>query len=355
MYNMVAKYKMFEKYIIFVQLYLLVIVLMLFSGGCAGNQEELLSSPEVLLVWPQLPEKPRVRYVGTISTEADLEKQVSWTEGLGELLFGKEKIGVLVAPYAVTVDRHDRLFAADTTGGVVHAFDLNTRAYKQFSDIDEQKKLSKPVGLTIVDDWIYVVDSALREVCVFDGKGKFRGRFGSERLVRPSGIAYYAEQDELYVSDTGGHVVNVFNKSGDYIRTIGSRGIEPGRFNFPTHLWVDKSGKLYVSDTLNYRVQVFSSQGEFLNMFGEHGDHPGNFAHPCGVATDGFGNIYVTDRQFENVQIFDQQGRILMAFGQEGKQAGQFWLPGGIFVDRRNRIYVADTFNKRIQIFELME
>ena len=73
---MVAKYKMFERYIIFVQLLLLVIVLMLFSGGCAGNQEELLSSPEVLLVWPQPPEKPRVRYVGTISTEADLEKQV---------------------------------------------------------------------------------------------------------------------------------------------------------------------------------------------------------------------------------------------------------------------------------------
>ncbi|MDT8301974.1 MAG: 6-bladed beta-propeller [Sedimentisphaerales bacterium] len=352
---MVAKYKIFEKYIIFVQLQLLVIILMLFGGGCTGNQEELLSSPDVLLVWPQPPEKPRVRYIGTISTEADLEKQVSWTEGLGELLFGKEKIGVLVAPYAVTVDRYGRLFAADTTGGVVHAFDLNTRAYKQFADIDEQKKLSKPVGLTIVDDWVYVVDSALREVCVFDGKGKFRGRFGSERLVRPSGIAYYSEQDELYVSDTGGHVVNVFNKSGDYIRTIGSRGIEPGQFNFPTHLWVDKSGKLYVSDTLNYRVQVFSSQGEFLHMFGEHGDHPGNFAHPCGIATDSFGNIYVTDRQFENVQIFDQQGRILMAFGQEGKQAGQFWLPGGIFVDRRNRIYVADTFNKRIQIFELMK
>jgi len=207
MYNMVAKYKMFEKYIIFVKLQLLVVVLMLFGGGCAGNQEQLLSSPEELLIWPQPPEEPRIRYIGTISTEADLEKQVSWTQGLGELLFGKEKIGVLVTPYAVTVDRRDRLFVADTTGGVVHSFDLNTRAYKQFADIPDGKKLSKPVGLAIVDDWIYVVDSALREVCVFDGKGKFRGRFGSERFIRPSGIAYYAEQDELYVSDTGGHVV----------------------------------------------------------------------------------------------------------------------------------------------------
>jgi DNA-binding beta-propeller fold protein YncE len=352
---MVTKWTKSEKCIIFVKLYFLTLMLMLFGGGCAGNQGQLLSQPDVPLIWPKPPEKPRIRYIGTISTEADLKRKVTWTQGLGELLFGKKKMGVLVAPYAVAVDRHDRLFVADTTGGVIHAFDLNTRAYKQFSDIADREKLSKPVGLAIVEDWIYVVDSALREVCVFDGRGKFRGRFGSNRLVRPSGIAYYAEQDELYVSDTGGHVINVFNKSGDYIRTIGSRGVGPGRFNFPTHLWVDKSGKLYVSDTLNYRVQVFSSRGRFLNMFGEHGDHPGNFAHPCGIATDSNGNIYVTDRQFENVQIFNQQGRILMAFGQEGKQAGQFWLPAGIFVDKRNRIYVADSFNKRIQIFELME
>lgn len=352
---MIEKNKLFEKYIILVKIELLLLLLIFLGSGCAGNQNQLLLAPEEQLVWPQPPEQPRIRYIGTISTEADLEQKVSLTQGLGELLFGKKKIGVLVTPYAVTVDNQDRLFVTDTKGGVVHAFDLNRRAYKQFADIAEGKKLSKPVGLTIVDDWIYVVDSALREVCVFDGNGKFRGRFGSERLVRPSGIAYYAKQDQLYVSDTGGHVIYVFNKSGDYIRTIGSRGVEAGHFNFPTHLWVDKNGNLYVSDTLNYRVQVFSSQGQFLNMFGWQGDRPGNFAHPCGIATDNFGNIYVTDRQFENVQIFNQQGQVLMAFGQEGKRAGEFWLPAGIFVDRRNRIYVADSFNKRIQIFELME
>jgi DNA-binding beta-propeller fold protein YncE len=352
---MVAKYNFFEKYIIFMKLQLLIVVLILFGGGCAGNQQQLLSSTDMLLVWPQPPEKPRIKYIGEISTEDDLEREVSWAEGLSDLLFGKKKTGVMLTPYALAVDRHDRLFVTDTTGGVVHAFDLNKRAYKQFADIADNQKLLKPVGLAIVDDWIYVVDSALHEVCVFDGKGKFRGRFGSDRLVRPSGIAYHAEGDELFVSDTGNHVVNVFNKSGEFIREIGSRGVEAGKFNFPTHLWVDKNGRLYVSDTLNYRIQVFSYQGQFLKMFGRQGDRPGNFAHPCGIATDNIGNIYVTDRQFENVQIFNQQGQVLMAFGQEGKQAGQFWLPAGIFVDRQDRIYVADSFNKRIQVFELMK
>ena len=153
---MIVKYKLSEKYIIFLKLQLLFLVLILFGGGCAGNQKQLLSSPDETLVWPQSPEKPRIRYIGTISTEADLEKQVSWTQGLGDLLFGKKKMGVLVAPYAIALDRHDRLFVTDTTGGVVHAFNLNTRAYKQFADMPDNMKLSKPVGMTIVDDWIYV-------------------------------------------------------------------------------------------------------------------------------------------------------------------------------------------------------
>jgi len=307
------------------------------------------------LVWPAPPEKSRISYLGVISTEADLKAKVSWTQGLGEFIFGKSKIGVLVAPSALAIDQNDRLFVTDSAGAVVHLFDLNKRTYKQFAALNGQEQLLKPVGLTIVDNRIYVVDSILRKVCVFDKKGNFIFSFGGERFLRPSGIAYSQEDEIVYVADTAGHTVDVFTKAGKFIEQIGSRGMMAGMFNFPTHLCVDKSGRLYVSDTLNYRIQIFSREHRFLRMFGRQGDRPGYFAHPCGVATDSFGNIYVTDRQFENVQVFDQQGRILLAFGQEGTQAGQFWLPAGLFIDRRNRIYVADSFNKRIQVFELVE
>jgi len=284
-----------------------------------------------------------------------LKKELSWTQGLGELLFGKKKMGVLVTPYAVAIDQNNKLFVTDTAGAVVHVFDLNTRAYKQFADMAGQEKLLKPVGLIIVDNWIYVVDSKLRKVCVFNKNGKYIFSFGSERFIRPSGIAYWQDGRTVYVADTARHTIYVFTRKGKFIQQIGARGLGPGMFNFPTHLCLDNSGKLYVSDSLNYRIQLFTNEGKFLGMFGQQGDRPGNFAHPCGVATDGFGNIYVTDRQFENVQIFDQQGRILMAFGQEGTKAGQFWLPAGICIDSRNRIYVADSFNKRIQIFNIVE
>jgi DNA-binding beta-propeller fold protein YncE len=330
-------------------------MLLLFCGGCDSQRAELSFRPSAPLAWPEPPETPRIRYLGAISTEEDLKKKVSWAEGLGELLFGKKKVGVLLAPYAVAVDRDGRLFVADAAGAVVHVFDLGTRRYKQFADMADQERLSKPVGLTIADNWIYVVDSALRKVCVFDKNGQFIFSFGSERFTRPSGIAYRRDDETVYVTDAARHAIDVFTKGGKFIQQIGSRGLSPGMFNFPTHVWIDGRGNLYVSDTLNYRIQVFTRDRQFLTTFGRQGDRPGNFAHPCGVATDASGNIYVTDRQFENVQIFDPQGHILMAFGQEGTQAGQFWLPAGIFIDERNRIYVADSFNKRIQIFELLE
>ena len=329
--------------------------LILLCSGCGDRRGEVSFEPNEQLTWPEPPEPPRIHYVGEISTEADLNKKSSWMEGLGELIFGKKEIGVLMAPYAVAVDRDNKIYVSDTAGAVVHVFDINRRRYMQFADLGGSQKLLKPVGLTIVDRWIFVVDSALHKVCIFQKNGKFVTSFGSERLERPSGIAFRRDDKTVYVADTARHTIDVFTTTGTFIRQIGSRGVSPGLFNFPTHLWLDKHDYLYVSDTLNYRIQVFTPDGRFLSTFGQQGDRPGNFAHPCGIATDTFGNIYVTDRQFENVQIFDPQGHILMAFGQEGTHAGQFWLPAGIFIDDRNRIYVADSFNKRVQVFELLE
>jgi DNA-binding beta-propeller fold protein YncE len=336
-------------------LYVLAFLAGVVCTGCGSPRGELFAPLEYALVWPGPPEKGRIKYVGSLSTEADLKREVSWSESLGELIFGKKDIGVLLGPYAVAVDEKDRLFVADAPSGLIHVFDLNTREYEQFSSLANNETLLMPVALARVDNYLYVVDSMLHKICVFGRRGNFVFSFGQDRLERPSGIAYWQAKGLIYVSDSASHTISVFDKKGEFETTIGSRGPLAGEFNFPTHLWLDDSGLLYVSDTLNYRIQIFSSDGTFLRMFGRHGDRPGNFAHPCGVATDSLGNIYVTDRQFENIQIFDSDGRILMAFGEEGSGLGQFWLPAGVLIDTRNRIYVADSFNKRIQVFELLE
>ncbi len=333
----------------------LLVVLTLAGVGCGPQGSELLKSPKTPLMWPEPPEQARIAYLGAVSTESDMEKRGSFFDGVGALLFGAKPVGILVSPYAVAVDPTGIMYVADTGGAVVHAFDLRTRDYKQFSALDEETKLRKPVGLMTLAERLYVVDSGLRQVCVFKRNGDFLFAFGQDRLMRPAGIACRRSQGIVYVADAGSHTIHVFSHEGQHLKEMGMRGTGPGEFNFPTHLCVDEAGQLYVSDTLNFRIQVFGPDDRFVRMFGQQGDRPGNFAHPCGIATDQSGNVYVTDRQFENVQIFDAQGRILMALGQEGSGPGEFWLPAGIFIDGHGRIYVADSFNKRIQIFELLK
>jgi len=325
-----------------------------FFGGCAKPRGELFVPLKEPLVWPEAPDTPRIKYVGFISTELDLKKEVSWSQGFGELFFGKGKLGVLICPYGVTF-QEDRLYVADVGTGSVHIFDFATRNYKQFAAAGGTEHLLMPVGLAVVDNRIYVVDSVLHKVCVFDKEGKYILSFGQNVLNRPSGIAYSKQQRKWYVADTWSHLIRIFDSNGEPVESIGSRGYDTGKFNFPTQLWVDEKDQLYVSDTLNYRVQIFSSNGTFIRSFGQQGDRPGYFAHPTGAAVDMRGNSYITDRQFENIQIFDPNSQILMALGGEGSGYGQFWLPAGIYIDEKNRIYVADSFNKRVQIFDLLE
>jgi DNA-binding beta-propeller fold protein YncE len=339
--------------------YLTIVLVLVFAlaglfGGCAKPRGELFVPLREPLVWPEPPDAPRVQYVGSISTELDLKREVSWTQSLGELFFGKGKFGVLLCPYGVAFE-NNRLYVADAGTGSLHIFDFVTREYKQITAAGDTERLLKPVGLTVGDHKIYVADSTLHQVCMFDNDGKYISSFGQDVLKRPSGIAYSKRQRKVYVADTWNHLICVFDSNGTLLGSIGSRGYDPGQFNFPTQLWVDNNDQLYVSDTLNYRIQIFSGNGTFIKSFGQQGDRPGYFAHPTGVAVDIMGNSYITDRRFENIQIFDSNSQILMAVGSEGSGNGQFWLPAGIYIDEKNRIYVADSFNKRIQIFDLLE
>jgi DNA-binding beta-propeller fold protein YncE len=334
---------------------LLSLAVMMFCCGCGTKQGTLFTPPDEAVVWPEFPEQPRIKYVGQLTNEEDLKREVSFVEGLGRALFGREDIGVLTNPYGLALDKEERLFVADTSGSVVHIMDLKTRKYQQFFELADGERLLSPVAVVIAEEDVYVCDSALGKICVFDPQGVYKFSFGSDKLERPAGIAYSHTSGKIYVSDAKRHMIVIFDRQGKFLAELGSRGNARGFFNFPTHLWVDKDGKLYVSDTLNYRIQVFTSYGRVLRTIGKHGDRPGHFAHPCGLATDSFGNIYVGDKQFENIQIFNPQGQILMALGSEGHGPGQFWLPGGIFIDDNNRIFIADPFNKRIQILQLLE
>lgn len=302
------------------------------------------------LVWPQPPNPPRIRFVGAVARPADLGIEPSLWGRLGRLLWGEQEER-FVRPSGVWADGN-RIYVADPGAQAVWILNAEERRFQRVREAPGGEPLVSPVAVAIgANQRLYVADSFLARVLVYDKSGEPQGVLAEARVKRPAGLAYDKGADRLYVADSAGHRVMVLTGAGSPLGVIGRRGAAPGEFNFPTHLAVDPGGTLYVTDALGYRIQTFARDGRFLKAFGHHGDRSGDFAAPKGVAVDSEGHVYVVDALFDAIQIFDRAGRFLLSFGQRGVRPGEFWLPGGLFIDAENRIYVADSYNQRVQVF----
>ena len=318
--------------------------------GCAkprGILFPVLAEPKV---WPAPPDPPRIKLVGTLSGSGDLKAEQSATEVFKAALRGPRPPINLIGPHAVVLHKSGVLAVADGQGSSVHLLDLVNRTHVQVTGWGDER-LAAPVGVAWLGDHLVVSDAQRHELIELDRTGAFVRSFGADELIRPVGVVYVGARDELYVVDGGAHCLVRFDRSGQVVGKFGTRGAQPGQFNFPTHLAVDRQGRLAVADTGNFRVQLLDLDGAPLAQFGSKGDGAGDFALPKGVAFDSEGHIYVVDAQFENVQVFDAQGRLLLAFGEEGAGLGEFSLPAGLAIDDADRIWVADSANRRIQVF----
>ena len=159
---------------------------------------------------------------------------------------------------------------------------------------------------------------------------------GATAGMKPTDVAITSNR--LYVTDLKAHCVRVYDKaSREPLFTI-PRGstAEVSRLFQPTNLAVDRHGRLYVSDTGGFRVQVYDADGAFVRSFGQHGDRYGDMALPKGVAVDQEDRVYVVDARFQVVQVFDPEGRLLLVFGEPGASAASLYLPAKIAIDYEN-------------------
>jgi DNA-binding beta-propeller fold protein YncE len=68
----------------------------------------------------------------------------------------------------------------------------------------------------------------------------------------------------IYVADSLLHAVQIFDTSGRFLLSFGGLGQAPGEFWLPTGVFVDAENLIYVTDSYNRRVQVFKYVGASL-------------------------------------------------------------------------------------------
>ena len=326
------------------------LALLVFSSSLLFGQGPKTSLPQ----WPPAPEPPRIQFISSYSRARDFGwKRPLWRKVV-DWAMNETDPSILQRPFALTFDHEGRLIIADTGASNVKIFDPANKSVKVIHQY-KGKQFGAPVAVAVDDeDNIYVSDSGAGRVLKYSAKGKLLGFIGGEEgyFKRPASIAFNPVNHLLYVVDTVRPKVFAFSTDGQMKIHFGERGTEPGQFNFPTFIAIDKTGRLYINDTLNFRIQMFSPEGKFLEQFGSGGDGSGSINRPKGLAIDREGHVYIAEALFSTVQIFDVQGRYLLSFGQSGKGPGEFYIPAGMAFDSSNRIYVADPFQRRVEIFQ---
>jgi hypothetical protein len=73
------------------------------------------------------------------------------------------------------------------------------------------------------------------------------------------------DEENIYIADYKAGHIPVFNKNGEYVRTIGRRGQGPGEMIAPIDLKALSQGALLINDAYQYRLVLFSLDGEHLS------------------------------------------------------------------------------------------
>ena len=304
-------------------------------------------------VWPAPPQSPKIQWVKEVRGPEDHGIAKGFWARVSESISGVQSQPIN-KPYGVVADGEGRLVVVDTGSAVVHILDSKSNRYHLLGP-ENGFRFEAPIDVAEDDHGnLYITDSGAGVIYRYSFKDQAFSRFSPFKLKRPTGIAFSAKQQLLFVSDTTAHQVVVFDLAGQELRRLGKRGARDVQFNYPTDLFVDRKGQLYVTDALNQRIQILTPEGQLIAKFGESGDITGYLPKPKGVAVDSHGHIYVCDALLDAVQIFDSSGQLLLFFGGTGSRAGEFWMPTGIDIDSNDYIYVSDSFNRRVQVFRYL-
>ena len=215
------------------------------------------------------------------------------------------------------------------------------------------------------------------------GTGGFNDGNGDVALFNaPKDIALDA-LGNLYVADSANNLIRMLTPdstpvsattqwtastiAGDAtFRASGSQngaGLGAAKFNTPSGLVMDGSGRIFVADTGNAIVRQLTPGGNpvtwTVSTYAGTPHTSGYLDGPAsqatfssnlqGIAVDGAGNVYVADAWNDAIRVISSQtgNNVTSLLGPGGRAFSQ---PVGVAVDGTGNVYVADTSNGLIRM-----
>jgi len=169
-------------------------------------------------------------------------------------------------------------------------------------------------GVTVIKnpkEPIYGEDVFNLEEELSTGEEEGREEYMFSRLI---GIAVDKEE-RIYVLDSKEAHIKVFDKNGDYVRTVGKKGLGPGEMSLPFSICITSQNEIMVQDLNSHRIMFFSLDGRFIKslstakiiIVGSSIDAKGNII--------GIVSIRGPEKQVIELKKFDSNLNYLFSFG----------------------------------------
>jgi hypothetical protein len=194
-----------------------------------------------------------------------------------------------------------------------------------------------------------------------------------ESFNSPTGIAVDSTNGDVYVSDGyGNRRIAVFDRSGHFLRQWGRQGTladenagAGGVFLKIVHcVLIGNDGFVYVCDRNGDRIEVFDKMGDYKRSIASVSSWgTPRYTGPGGTCDLAFSPdatqkyLYISDCTNDEVHIVDRvTGATLSSFGRAGQAAGDISSPHNLATDSKGNIYVAGSLNdRRVQKFVLVK
>ncbi|MBD3266629.1 hypothetical protein GF373_08165, partial [bacterium] len=251
-----------------------------------------------------------------------------------------------------------------------------------------EAKLKSPVGLLLrANGDLYVADRGNHVVRKIDASGVIttiagRGELGyagdNDKATKaflhlPNDLAMDS-QGNLYIADSGNHVIRVVDKSG-IIKTYAGMGEEYGfdgdgqsaleaKLWFPHGVVVDENDILYIADTLNNAIRKVNHNGVITSLIPPPKEtEPVDITKTLNSPHDLFfvanGDLFIADSENHMVKKYSAMDGLSIIAGtgvagyssdEEPATTSQLNNPHGVTVSANGQIYIADTQNQRIRV-----
>jgi DNA-binding beta-propeller fold protein YncE len=278
---------------------------------------------------------------------------VGWAKLPAGMTFGNTHGGIVV-------DSQGRIYVNTDTENAIIVFDKNGKFLKSwgkdFKGGTHGMAIAKEGGREI----LYLGHIGRNEVVKATLEGEVLATYPypdkaaiykDAKEYKPTGVAV-APNGDFYATDGYGRWwVHHYSAQGEYIRSFGGPGKDPGRLQEPHGIWIDTRGKtplVVVADRRNSRLQWFDLEGKFVSEVKDVAYRPSGI-HQRGT------DLVIADIDAK-VTIIDKDNKVVAHMGentnpeQKGKNPirsdlwkdGTFIAPHSVRWDDEGNLYVMD-------------